>query len=105
LDGGINSYTYVENRPAVSNDPLGLRTLQCTKPLDALSPKWGPFGYKYGPLLYHQYSCVIGKNGKVTCGGKAEEMMVKAHLVMTLLTQLEVNATPQYRTTTVLRSV
>lgn len=51
-------------------DPLGLKTLQCTKPLNALGPKWGATGYKYGPMLYHQYSCVVGKDGKVTCGGQ-----------------------------------
>jgi RHS repeat-associated protein len=69
LEGGLNTYTYADNVPTVLTDPLGLKTLRCTKPLNALGPKWGPLGYRYGPALYHQYSCVV-RNGKVICGGQ-----------------------------------
>jgi uncharacterized protein RhaS with RHS repeats len=70
LAGGINTYTYVENRPTVLTDPLGLDAYMCTKPLDAL----GGSGTKSGPDIwgnpaYHQYICV--KDGKTTiCGGQ-----------------------------------
>ncbi len=70
LGGGLNTYIYAENNPVIFSDPLGLKTLVCTKPLDAL----GGDGTRSGPdiwgnPLYHQYICV--KNGKVTvCGGQ-----------------------------------
>lgn len=70
LGGGMNRFGYVEGDGVNNTDPLGLKTLQCTKPLDALGSKWGPLGYRYAPLLYHQYSCVIDKNGKTSCGGQ-----------------------------------
>lgn len=70
LEGGFNRYAYADGDPINWSDPFGLKTMQCTKPLNALGPKWGPVGYKYGPMLYHQYSCVTDKNGKITCGGQ-----------------------------------
>jgi RHS repeat-associated protein len=33
LDGGVNTYTYVENQPTKYTDPLGLETYICTRPL------------------------------------------------------------------------
>ena len=71
FDGGdLNLYGFVQNNPTGNTDPLGLKTMRCTKPLHSLGPKWGPIGYKYGTQLYHQYSCVVDKNGIVTCGGQ-----------------------------------
>ena len=66
----MNLYGYADGSPMTRTDPLGLKTFMCMKPLHALGPKWGSRGYKYGPLLYHQYSCVLDKNQKVTCGGQ-----------------------------------
>ena len=70
LLGGINSHAYVEGDPVSLVDPEGLKTFQCTKPLNALGANWGAKAYSNAPLLYHQYSCVVGKDGKVTCGGQ-----------------------------------
>lgn len=71
LAGGLNTYRYGENNPFRYTDPDGLKTYKCTKPLDAL----GGSGKRSGPDIwgnpaYHQYSCVVDKDGKVTCGGQ-----------------------------------
>lgn len=70
LEGGLNTYSYVFNRPTVLTDPFGLDAYMCKKPLDA----FGGTGTRSGPDVpgnpaYHQYICV--KNGKATiCGGQ-----------------------------------
>lgn len=70
LAGGLNTYSYVFNRPTVLTDPTGLDAFMCTKPLDVL----GGDGTRSGPDIwgnpaYHQYICV--KDGKTTvCGGQ-----------------------------------
>jgi RHS repeat-associated protein len=62
--GGFNFYTYVENDPVDSTDPTGLKTYECTAPLHA-APKL----YNIVPLMYHEYLCVVGQNGKPVCVG------------------------------------
>jgi len=68
--GDVNLYNYIGASPVNYIDPDGLRSFQCTKPLDVL----GGSGIKSGPdiwgnPLYHQYSCVIDRHGVITCGG------------------------------------
>lgn len=71
--GDIDPYVYVHDNPINWTDPLGLETYQCTKPLDALTDKFGSdasnFAYQYLPYAYHQYSCVV-RDKKTTCGGQ-----------------------------------
>ena len=63
LEGGINMYAYVENRPTMMVDPLGLKGWYCQRPLRKPPGTQGP------PLLNHQYLCVTRADGSVSCGG------------------------------------
>ena len=72
LDAGINTYSYVGGNPLTFSDPFGLKTYSCRKPLDAL----GGTGTRSGPDIsgnpfYHQYSCIVKKNGVMQCGGQS----------------------------------
>ncbi len=70
LEGGLNTYLYVEANPGKLSDPLGLMTFMCRKPLDALGGSGSKSGPDvYGNPLYHQYLCI--KDGRLTvCGGQ-----------------------------------
>ena len=74
LQGGLDTYGYVEGSPLTNIDPLGLETAMCTKPLHAFGEKWGPRFYpesKWNPSpFYHQFVCVPDGKGGTTCGGQ-----------------------------------
>jgi RHS repeat-associated protein len=61
LNGGLNTYAYVENSPIDSSDPVGLLE-QCRAGLNALG------GNDIGPL-HHEFSCWTGPDGKQICRG------------------------------------
>ena len=65
LEGGVNTYSYVEGNPVGMVDPLGLQTYSCTRPLKGLGGfRWDDFH------LFHEYACTGDPTtGKVTCGG------------------------------------
>ena len=74
LAGGLNGFIYANQNPLSYTDPLGLKTYRCTKPLNALTDKFGSGVSKWAsdhvPAAYHQYSCVVDGKGKTTCGGQ-----------------------------------
>ncbi|MFV1983655.1 MAG: RHS repeat domain-containing protein, partial [Thiohalomonadales bacterium] len=66
LDGGLNTFGYVEGNPLNYTDFSGLTRFRCKR---TLSKKPGE-GTQYGRATQHRYSCVIDSNGKETCGGQ-----------------------------------
>ena len=70
LAGGLNTYLYANANPIRFTDSLGLKTYQCTKPLDFFGGSEARTGPDiWGNPLYHQYSCIV-RNGKEICGGQ-----------------------------------
>jgi RHS repeat-associated protein len=76
--GGLNLYRYADGNSINWNDPTGLRTFSCTKPLDVFqgfpnfpgssgSPKSGP-DLSLNPA-FHRYLCVQ-QGGVTVCGGQ-----------------------------------
>lgn len=63
LAGGLNTYAYVDSRPTLTIDPLGLKGFYCRRPLGQLPGELGP------PVFNHQYVCVTNPDGSTTCGG------------------------------------
>jgi hypothetical protein len=76
--GDPDVYAACGNDPVNCSDPTGLDTYVCRKPLDKVSGKnapnvqqrsiwWWQFWPNFG---FHEYLCVIDKDGKVTCNGQ-----------------------------------
>ncbi|MEJ2046462.1 MAG: RHS repeat-associated core domain-containing protein [Reinekea sp.] len=63
LNGGLNTYAYVQNIPTQLVDPYGLKTQWCQRPLGNYSGENGA-GY---PLLNHQFMCVTLSDGTTRC--------------------------------------
>jgi len=61
LVGGLNTYAYADQSPAVLTDPLGLDTYKCYRSLGGK-----PEDDRTGKIS-HQYSCVHDQTGAWTC--------------------------------------
>lgn len=62
LEGGLNTFGYVNQTPLISIDPFGLETYICTRPLK------GAEGLYWLPKVNHTYVCVGDTQSKMMCG-------------------------------------
>jgi len=74
LRGGISTFGYVGGSPLDRFDLRGLETYMCTGKLHALTKKFSDrfsqFAHDHVPFAHHQWLCVKGADGKMTCGGQ-----------------------------------